>query len=67
MARICVIGQGYVGLVTGAGLSELGNEVVGLDVDASKIERLLAGEIPIYEPGLSEVVASTPRPCRGRT
>ncbi|HEY3109657.1 MAG TPA: UDP-glucose/GDP-mannose dehydrogenase family protein [Chloroflexota bacterium] len=57
MARICVVGQGYVGLVTAAGLAELGNDVVGLDVDAAKIERLLADEIPIYEPGLETIVA----------
>ena len=54
--EIAVIGTGYVGLVTGAGLADFGNEVVCVDVDARKIEALRAGKIPIYEPGLDTLV-----------
>src|SRR5688572_1183165 len=57
MARICVDGLGYVGLVTATGLAELGNRVIGLDVVAEKVDRLDRGEIPIYEPELAELVA----------
>jgi UDPglucose 6-dehydrogenase len=56
--RIAMIGTGYVGLVSGACLSEFGHDVVCIDKDASKVETLRAGGIPIFEPGLDEVVAT---------
>ncbi len=56
--KIAVFGAGYVGLVTGACFAELGHDVVLRDVLPEKIDALLAGEIPIYEPGLDELVAS---------
>jgi UDPglucose 6-dehydrogenase len=54
--NIGVVGTGYVGLVVGACLAENGNSVVCVDADAAKVERIRKGEIPIYEPGLNEMV-----------
>jgi UDPglucose 6-dehydrogenase len=54
--KVTVVGTGYVGLVTGACLSEMGNHVVCLDVDERKIRILNDGGIPIHEPGLKEIV-----------
>lgn len=54
--NICVVGTGYVGLVTGTVFADLGNNVVCVDADQSKIDKLHAGKMPIYEPGLEEMV-----------
>ncbi|MDK2973070.1 MAG: UDPglucose 6-dehydrogenase [Candidatus Sumerlaeota bacterium] len=54
--NVCVIGTGYVGLVTGAVFSDMGNDVVCVDKDARKVEMLKRNEMPIYEPGLEEMV-----------
>jgi len=55
--KLTVIGTGYVGLVTGACLADVGNHVLCIDIDVGKVARLNAGEVPIHEPGLDEVVA----------
>jgi UDPglucose 6-dehydrogenase len=57
MKQICVVGVGYVGLVTAACFSDLGNRVIALDISEERIEGLERGEMPIYEPGLEELVA----------
>ena len=54
--RVSIVGSGYVGLVSGAGLSDVGHHVVCMDIDAKRIEALLRGVMPIYEPGLDEMV-----------
>src|SRR6188472_744575 len=54
--KIAVVGTGYVGLVLGACLAENGNDVICVDKDAEKIATLEAGEMPIFEPGLAELV-----------
>ncbi len=54
--KICVIGTGYVGLVAGTCFAETGNDVVCMDVDEDKVASLRKGEVPIYEPGLEEMM-----------
>jgi UDPglucose 6-dehydrogenase len=56
MSKIAIIGTGYVGLTTGACFAHLGHQVVCADIDPSKVERLQRGELPIYEPGLQQIV-----------
>ena len=62
--RIVMIGTGYVGLVSGACFADFGHEVTCVDKDAGKVEALLAGEIPIFEPGLDDLVARNVREGR---
>jgi UDPglucose 6-dehydrogenase len=62
--RIAMIGTGYVGLVSGACFADFGHDVVCIDKDAGKIERLNAGEVPIFEPGLDALIARNTREGR---
>lgn len=62
--NICIIGTGYVGLVTGTCLADLGNSVVCVDIDKSKIESLKKGHVTIYEPGLQELVRRNQKESR---
>ncbi|MCH8853052.1 MAG: UDP-glucose 6-dehydrogenase, partial [Planctomycetes bacterium] len=64
--QISVIGSGYVGLVTGVCLADTGNHVVGVDIDARKVEDLSAGRSTIYEPGLTEMLQNNLRSGRLR-
>ncbi|MFM7490414.1 MAG: UDP-glucose 6-dehydrogenase, partial [Actinomycetota bacterium] len=57
-SRIAVIGTGYVGLTTGVCLAHLGHQVVCADIDEAKVKRLAAGEMPIVEDGLGELLVS---------
>ncbi|MBI3072552.1 MAG: UDP-glucose/GDP-mannose dehydrogenase family protein [Deltaproteobacteria bacterium] len=62
--RIGVVGTGYVGLVVGGCLSEMGNDVVCIDIDAKKIDALRRGDLPLFEPGLAEIVLMNQRAGR---
>ena len=60
--RVAMIGTGYVGLVSGACFADFGHDVTCVDKDTAKIAALTRGEVPIYEPGLNDLVAAnTPR------
>ena len=56
--RVCVIGTGYVGLVTGVCLAQIGHDVICIDSNEAKVQQMKAGQSPIYEPGLSELMTS---------
>ncbi len=60
--KLSIIGSGYVGLVTGTCFAEVGHHVICVDNDANKVKMLQAGGIPIYEPGLEELVKRTSPP-----
>src|SRR5260370_723339 len=65
--NVCIIGTGYVGLTTGVCLAYLGHQVTCIDSDAHKIEMLCAGQIPIYEPFLAELLAEARANIRFKT
>ena len=56
--KITIYGSGYVGLVTGACLAQVGNQVLCVDIDSEKIDMLNTGQIPIHEPGLDDIIQS---------
>ena len=62
--KITIYGSGYVGLVTGACLADVGNDVLCVDIDTDKIARLQRGEVPIFEPGLEQMVQVNARAGR---
>jgi len=62
--NVTIVGTGYVGLVSGTCFAELGNNVKCVDIDEAKIEGLRAGKLPIYEPGLEELVQRNQREGR---
>ncbi len=64
--KVTVIGTGYVGLVTGACFADVGNDVLCVDINADRVARLTAGEVPIFEPGLEEMIAANVRAGRIR-
>lgn len=64
--RVSVFGTGYLGATHAAGMAELGHEVIGVDVDAAKVERLSRGEVPFFEPGLPELLSKHVRSGRLR-
>jgi len=64
MMRISIVGSGYVGLVSGAGLSEVGHHVVCMDIDEARIENLQKGIVPIFEPGLEDMLQENMRQGR---
>ena len=55
--RVSIVGSGYVGLVSGAGLSDVGHHVLCMDIDRDRVEGLCRGEVPIFEPGLDRMIA----------
>ncbi len=62
--RVAMIGSGYVGLVSGACFADFGHDVICVDKDKAKIDSLRGGEVPIYEPGLTELVAANAKAGR---